>query len=177
MVIRFPGAFSISPSSSIRLNLRQRDTQLSYQALRARDFQIASAGWIADFNDAINFLALQQSQTGDQNYGDYNNPVYDHLLDLADHEPNAVTRAGYLRQAEAIMLRDAPVVPISFSVNKNLVNPSIQGWRDNIVDHHRARWLCPAGMHPAGPATDQPATVVTPLHTATPAAQPTPARP
>ena len=126
----------------VRLNLRQRDTQLNYQALRARDFQIAGAGWIADFNDAINFLSLQQSQTGDQNYGDYNNPRFDQLLALADHEPNTQTRAGYLREAERIMLADVGVIPISFAVNKNLVNPRITGWVDNVVDRHPARYLC-----------------------------------
>ena len=140
----------------VRLSLRLRDTQLNYQAMRARDFQLGTAGWIADFNDATNFLTLQQSQTGDQNYGDYNNPAFDRLLALADHEPDAQIRAGYLRQAEAIMLRDAPIVPISFSVNKNLVNPRITGWRDNIVDHHRSRWLCEPGAHPTAAPTDRP---------------------
>ena len=126
----------------VRLALRQRDTQLSYQALRARDFQIAGAGWIADFNDAINFLALAQSQTGEQNYGDYNNPEFDRLLALADNEPNVQTRAGYLRRAEEIMLRDMPVIPTTFYVNKNLVNPRITGWVDNAVDRHPSRYLC-----------------------------------
>ena len=40
------------------------------------------------------------------------------------------------------MLNDTPVAPVFFYVNKNLVNPRLTGWVDNIVDHHRARYLC-----------------------------------
>ena len=110
-----------------------------------RNFEVADAGWIADFNDAMSFLYLQQSSTGAQNYGDYKNPAFDALLAKADNEPDAAKRAGYLADAERLMLEDAPVAPIYFYVNKNLVNPRITGWVDNIVDHHRARYLCVAG--------------------------------
>jgi oligopeptide transport system substrate-binding protein len=123
-------------------SLAQEDGQIAYQDYRMRDFQIASAGWIADFNDAMSFLGLQQSQTGAQNYGDYKNPVYDDLLAKADNEPDVKKRAAYLARAETIMLNDAIVVPMAFYVNKNLVNPRVTGWIDNISDQHRVQYLC-----------------------------------
>jgi len=43
-----------------------------------------------------------------------------------------------------MMLEDAPVAPVYFYVNKNLVSPGITGWVDNLLDHHRTRWLCMA---------------------------------
>ena len=52
------------------------------------------------------------------------------------------TRAGYLAEAERIMLEDAPIVPVYFLNTKALVNPRITGWVDNIIDHHRTRYLC-----------------------------------
>lgn len=125
--------------------LAQEEVQIAYSDYRVRSFEVADAAWIADFNDAMSFLYLQQSSTGPQNYGDYKNPVYDALLAKADNEPDAAKRAGYLADAERLMLEDAPVAPIYFYVNKNLVNPRITGWVDNIVDHHRARYLCVAG--------------------------------
>jgi len=126
----------------VQASLVQNEVQIAYDAYRNRDFQVADAGWIADYDDAMSFLYLQQSATGPQNYGDYRNPQFDALLNLADHERDAARRAGYLARAEAIMLRDAPVAPIFFYVNKNLVNPQVTGWVDNIVDWHRARYLC-----------------------------------
>ncbi len=123
-------------------SLAQNETQIAYASYRNRDFQVADAAWIADFNDALSFLYLQQSSTGAQNYGDYKNPVFDALIAKADNEPDAKVRADYLAQAETVMLDDATVAPTFFYVNKALVNPRITGWVDNIIDHHRSRYLC-----------------------------------
>lgn len=126
----------------VELQLAQQETQIAYADYRARAFQIADAAWVADYNDAMSFLYLQQSSTGPQNYGDYRNAAYDALLAKADNEPDAKKRAEFLGQAERIMLEDAPVAPVYFYVNKNLVSPNVTGWVDNIVDHHRTRFLC-----------------------------------
>ncbi|MFA7263209.1 MAG: peptide ABC transporter substrate-binding protein [Caulobacter sp.] len=126
----------------VEVSLAQEETQIAYADYRARAFQVADAAWIADYNDPASFLDLQRSFYGPQNYSDYNNPRYDALMARADQEPDAVKRGGYIAQAEHIMLEDAPVAPIYFYVNKNLVRPDITGWVDNLLDHHRTRWLC-----------------------------------
>lgn len=129
----------------IDLTLAQNEVQIAYAAYRVRDFQIADAGWVADYNDAMSFLYLNRSTAGSQNYGDYSNPLYDELLAKADEEADAEIRAGYLAEAERIMLEDAPIVPVYFLNTKALVNPRITGWVDNIIDHHRTRYLCVEG--------------------------------
>jgi oligopeptide transport system substrate-binding protein len=126
----------------VDITLAEEDGQIAYQDLRVRDFQVGTASWIADYDDATSFLGLMQSQTGAQNYGDYNNPAYDALLAKADNEPDAKIRAGYLEQAERIMLADATVAPISFVVSKNLVSPKVTGWVDNVTDWHRVQFMC-----------------------------------
>ncbi|HEX5775388.1 MAG TPA: ABC transporter substrate-binding protein, partial [Caulobacteraceae bacterium] len=132
--------------------LTQQEVQIAYADYRVRHFDVADAGWVADYNDPMNFLYLHQSATGPQNYGDYNNPTYDALLLKADNEPDAAVRARYLAEAEALMLKDAPIAPIYFLVNKNLVSPKVTGWVDNIVDHHRTRYLCLKGKGAANPS-------------------------
>jgi oligopeptide transport system substrate-binding protein len=129
----------------VHVDLVQNETQIAYAAYRSRDFQVADAAWIADFNDAMSFLYLQKSATGSQNYGDYKNAVFDGLLAQADNEPDAGRRADLMARAETVMLRDASVAPVFFYVNKNLVSPKVTGWVDNIIDHHRARYLCLKG--------------------------------
>jgi oligopeptide transport system substrate-binding protein len=126
----------------VDLRLAQNETQIAYASYRSRDFQIADAAWIADYNDPMSFLYLLQSATGAQNYGDYKNPAYDRLLALADNEPDPVKRADLLAQAEQLILDDSAVVPTYFYVNKNLVNPKITGWKANLVDYHPTRYLC-----------------------------------
>ncbi|NBU28279.1 MAG: peptide ABC transporter substrate-binding protein, partial [Caulobacteraceae bacterium] len=123
----------------VRAILAQQEGQISYADYRVRNFEVADAAWIADYNDATSFLDLQRSNYGPQNYGDYDNPAYDALMIQADNEPDAVKRAGILSRAETMMLTDAPISPIYFYINKNLVNPKITGWVDNLVDHHRTR--------------------------------------
>jgi oligopeptide transport system substrate-binding protein len=129
----------------VEASLVQEDSQIAYQDFRMRDFVVADGSWIADFNDPMSFLGLQQSQTGAQNYGDYANPAYDALLAKADQEPDVRRRAAYLARAEQIMDADAPVAPIYFYVAKDLVNPRVTGWVDNAVDLHRSRYLCVKG--------------------------------
>ncbi|HEX4180736.1 MAG TPA: peptide ABC transporter substrate-binding protein [Caulobacteraceae bacterium] len=133
----------------VRASLVLEETQIAYQDFRLRDFQVASAAWIADYNDAMSFLYLMQSKTGAQNYGDYVNPAYDALLAQADNEPDTKRRAAILARAESLMLADAAVAPFYFGVNTNLVNPRVTGFVDNIVDHHRSRYLCVKGAGPA----------------------------
>lgn len=128
----------------VEVALAQQEAQIAYADYRARAFQVADAAWIADYNDPMSFLDLQRSYYGPQNYGDYNNPEYDRLMALADQEPDTTRRAALIARAEHMMLEDAPVAPVYFYVNKNLVSPGITGWVDNLLDHHRTRWLCMA---------------------------------
>jgi oligopeptide transport system substrate-binding protein len=135
----------------VHASLIQEETQITYEDYRLRNFQVASASWIADYNDAMSFLYLQQSTTGAQNYGDYDNPAYDALLVKADNEPDAGKRAAILARAESVMLADAAVAPFYYAVNSNLVNPRITGFVDNLVDQHRSRYLCVKGAGRAAP--------------------------
>jgi oligopeptide transport system substrate-binding protein len=126
----------------VETTLVQNEGQIAFEAYRTRDFQIGAMSWYADFNDPVTFLALLQSQTGAQNYGDYKNPAYDALLAAADNEPDVHRRADLLAKAEQMILDDEALIPVYFVVNRALVNPKITGWVDNESNFHRGRWLC-----------------------------------
>ena len=129
-------------SVGVDTTIRLEDGIVALQSFEIRDFQLGNAGWIADYDDPMTYLALMKSDTGAQNYGDYKNPAYDALLDAADHEPDGAKRAVDLAKAEQMMLDDADVAPIDTGVNLNLVSPQITGWVDNDVDIHPIRYLC-----------------------------------
>jgi len=122
--------------------LEQQDTKVLYNRLRLGDFEVSDAGWIADFNDPHNFLYLLDSATGQLNYGSYSNPEFDALLAASNTELDLSARADLLADAEATMLQDYPLSPMWFQVNQNLVDPTLSGWEDNVVDVHRSRYLC-----------------------------------
>ncbi|MHA6289252.1 peptide ABC transporter substrate-binding protein [Maricaulis sp. CAU 1757] len=118
------------------------DTQIHYDNLRASDFQVADGGWIADYNDAYNFLFLGEYRSIPMNYSRYNNPEYDALVEAANREQDLEVRGRMLAEAEEMLIDDMPIIPIVYYVNKNLVNPNLTGWEDNLVDIHRTRYLC-----------------------------------
>jgi oligopeptide transport system substrate-binding protein len=129
-------------SIGVDVTLLSLETQLAYQAYEIKDFEIADAGWIADYNDPMSFLYLMDSKTGPKNYGGYASPAYDAMLRAADHEPDLKKREEILRHGESAMLDDAPMVNIFYYINKNIVAPRVTGFADNIVDKHRSQYLC-----------------------------------
>jgi len=126
----------------VKPEIRRVETQALYEMLRAKNFIIADTGWVADFNDAYNFLYLLDSRTGPMNYGQYTNPGYDALLDQATKEPDGAKRAELLHQAEALMLSETAVLPLLTRVTQDIVSPKITGYEDNAEDIHRTRYMC-----------------------------------
>ena len=129
----------------VRPEILQKETQVQYALLRQGDFQIGDGAWVADFNDPKNFLFLLQSNAGPMNYGRYNNPEYDALVEAADNERDLDVRAHMLEEAEQMMLDDMPVIPMWYQVTKNLVDPTLTGFVDNADDVHRSRYICREG--------------------------------
>lgn len=83
-------------------------------------------GWNADYDDALNFLAIFRTG-GRNNDTGYANPAYDHLLDRAAVESDGRRRAELLQQAERLLLADFVVVPVYFQVTRRLVKPHLEG--------------------------------------------------
>jgi oligopeptide transport system substrate-binding protein len=126
----------------VDVDLIQNDTQIHYDNMRAGDFEISDGGWVADYNDPYNFLFLGESDSIPMNYSRYTNPEYDALVDTGNAELDVERRATLLSEAEQMLIDDMPIIPIVYYVNKNLVNPRITGWVDNLTDIHRTRYLC-----------------------------------
>ncbi len=121
------------------------EVKVHYNQLEENDFDVARAGWIADYDDAENFLSLLATATGKQNYGRYSNAEFDKLMDEAARTADLARRADLLRRAEAIALADTATIPIHYYVSKNLVSPRVKGWVANTKDIHRTRWLSLGG--------------------------------
>lgn len=126
----------------VKTDLKIEDTQIAYQDFNNKNFEIADAAWIADYNDVFSFLYLFKSDTGSNNYSGYNNPAYDALIDASDQEQDLKKREAILQKAEAMVQNDYPVATVWYTINKNLVSPKITGFVDNLVDKHRTRYMC-----------------------------------
>lgn len=125
----------------VTVELRGVETQVHYANLRAKNFDAGDGGWIADYDDAKNYLYLLETRTGPQNYPGYSNPEYDRLVHESDFEPDAVRRGEIMAQAEQLALDEAPLCMSVFINSTNLVHPDLTGYEDNLNDYHRARWF------------------------------------
>jgi oligopeptide transport system substrate-binding protein len=105
------------------------------------DFDVARAGWIADYNDPQTFLFLLEGDNEELNYANYVNPEYDALMTEAEKTVDLEARAEILKQAEAIAVRDLPYIPLLYYSSHTLVSPKLAGWEDNIQDTHPTRFL------------------------------------
>ncbi len=125
----------------VKVELFNSEVKVHYADLKQGDFQVARAGWIADYNDAQNFLYLLETRTGANNYGRYSNPEYDKLMLEAEMTADLPKRAKLMQKAEAIAMADQPVIPIYHYVSKCLVAKNVIGFSDNPKDIHRWRYI------------------------------------
>ena len=123
------------------VSLVNTDGKTHYSYLEQHgEFDVARAGWIADFKDPVTFLNL--AHTGDgNNYGEYSNKDYDALLDKAAVEADPAVRMKELSDAEAVMIADLPLLPLLYYGNHNVVSSKLHGFADNVMDSHPSRFV------------------------------------
>jgi oligopeptide transport system substrate-binding protein len=125
----------------VDVELVPSEVQINYMKLQNGDYDIGGAGWIADFNDARNFLFLLMTNNGGFNYGRYKSAEFDKLMEQSDLEPDLKKRGDLMARAEAIALKEYAWIPTLNQVTTNLVRPYVKGWVANVKDIHRTRWV------------------------------------
>jgi oligopeptide transport system substrate-binding protein len=102
--------------------------------------QVFRAGWISDYNDPYSFLELFRSGES-RNDVAYSNSSFDALLEEVARERSPERRNRMMREAERLLLEDNPIMPVYTYVSKRLVDPHVQGWQSNVMDHHYSRYM------------------------------------
>jgi oligopeptide transport system substrate-binding protein len=122
------------------VDIVKADATVHYKNMQVHQFDMAGAAWIADFNDASNFLDLLRSNSGN-NYGSYDNPKFDALMDKAQQEPDGKKRGELMNEAEQLALDENAVLPWRFRKTQDLVQPYVRNWIPNARDFNHTRWL------------------------------------
>ena len=97
----------------VEVELNNEEWAVYLDSMGAGNFQAGRMGWLADFNDAINFLEIFES-VGGNNYTNWESAEYQDLLKKSRAETDPEAREDILRQAEAIFMEDLPISPSLF---------------------------------------------------------------
>jgi len=126
---RFAEVFvsQVNETLGTKLRVEVSEANTVYSRLKAGDFQASIWGWLGLIDpDEYTFEVLHTE--GWRNFRGYSNNDLDALLVQARGETDQAKRGDLYRQAEEMMLQDAPVLPCFESNVHNLMNPQVEGF-------------------------------------------------
>ena len=90
------------------------------------------SGWQPDYPSAYSYLySLYDSESADgkgSNDGDYKNPEFDALIDKANTESSDDAAKQDYQQAQEILFKDVPAVPLWYANNKGVAAKNVKGF-------------------------------------------------
>lgn len=130
---------------NIQVNLQNKDWKVYLDDENTGNFQISRGGWIADYVDPNSFLDLwiTGSELNRTNWG---NSEYDELvLRTAPEAKTREERFAAFYEAESIILKDMPFIPIYTYSSHHFRHPSLIGLPPNLMNFYNFRdvWLDP----------------------------------
>ncbi|MFB5759299.1 peptide ABC transporter substrate-binding protein [Paenibacillus medicaginis] len=91
------------------------------------NYQVARAGWSADYNDPMTFMDMWTTGNGNNDSG-YANPKYDALIKKARTSSDPKVRNDAFAEAEKMLVQDDMVIaPIYYYSNVSLTKTNVKG--------------------------------------------------
>ena len=113
----------------IKVEILQTEFATYLQDLIKRRFEMFQIGWIADYPDPENFLDLLFHSESNNNHTAYKNLELNRLLEQARVESNQAVRYDLYRQAEELIVKAAPWIPLWHSGEQYvLVKPNVHDY-------------------------------------------------
>jgi oligopeptide transport system substrate-binding protein len=97
-------------------------------------------GWVMDYPSMSDYLGPLYSTGGSSNYYGYSNPEFDKLVATGNTQTTQAAAIGKYQQAEDILAKDLPVIPMFFGQNnfvfsKNVSNVQMDLFQNvNLID-------------------------------------------
>jgi SNF2 family DNA or RNA helicase len=110
----------------VKVSLSNQEWQVYLNSRKAGDYQVARAGWGADYTDAMTFLDMWMTDNGN-NQTNWGSAEYDRLIKVAKSEADPEIRIKAMHDAEKILMTDMPIMPIYFYTNVNMYKSHVKG--------------------------------------------------
>ena len=119
----------------VEAKLQNQEWKTMLDTMHTHNFDAVRYAWIADYDDAATFL--NNFRTGDsRNTTQYSNPDYDRALVNAAKSKTAEERGKFYQQAEDLLGRDVPAIPVYHYVRTHLVKPWVGGFTPDKLGYY-----------------------------------------
>ena len=126
----------------VNVTIGQYDQKTVFQNGQSGSYALSISAWIADYPDPLSFLGTMVTGGGN-NWSGWSNKEFDQLVADASKSVDNAVRLELFQRAEAILLEDAPLVPIYYLSKVYALSPAVRGWTTTQVGFHEFNrvWL------------------------------------
>lgn len=123
-----------------RIELWPEQWKVMLQDIQYKNAKLYWSAWIGNYLDPNTFM--HQFQVGyPMNYGNFDDPAYQQLLQQAQHSPGGPARMALFEHAERVLGEQMPYIPLYFYTADSLVKPYVRGWYPTLLDTHPAQYI------------------------------------
>ncbi|EDS6045380.1 oligopeptide ABC transporter substrate-binding protein OppA, partial [Salmonella enterica subsp. enterica serovar Thompson] len=111
----------------VNVNLENQEWKTFLDTRHQGTFDVARAGWCADYNEPTSFLNTMLSDSSN-NTAHYKSPAFDKLIADTLKVADDTQRSELYAKAEQQLDKDSAIVPVYYYVNARLVKPWVGGY-------------------------------------------------
>ncbi|HAF6479589.1 TPA: oligopeptide ABC transporter substrate-binding protein OppA [Salmonella enterica] len=111
----------------VNVNLKNQEWKTFLDTRHQGTFDVARAGWCADYNEPTSFLNTMLSDSSN-NTAHYKSPAFDKLIADTLKVADDTQRSELYAKAEQQLDKDSAIVPVYYYVNARLVKPWVGGY-------------------------------------------------
>ncbi|WP_297198686.1 oligopeptide ABC transporter substrate-binding protein OppA [uncultured Pluralibacter sp.] len=111
----------------VNVKLENQEWKTFLDTRHQATFDVARAGWCADYNEPTSFLNIMVSNSS-SNTSHYKSPAFDKIIADTLKVSNEGERSELYNKAEQQLDKDSAIVPVYYYVNARLVKPWVGGY-------------------------------------------------
>lgn len=111
---------------NVDVELRNQEWKVFIDTRIQKNYDIARHAYLVDFFDAASLLEMWLTGVP-ENVTGYSNAEYDRVMKASMREMDHAKRVAYLHEAEDILMKDMPVLPIYFYAVPYLQSARVKG--------------------------------------------------
>ena len=124
----------------IDIILVNQEWKVYLDSMNNLDYDLAISVWIGDYADPNTFLDMFETDNGNNRTG-WSNRDYDRMLRESARTRDPDERFAIFQKMEALLIEEAPMLPVYFYTNAYLLDPSVKGWNPTILDNHPYKYV------------------------------------